>query len=152
MCKKLILKPVDSANRQAAEQLSLKKSQDGFVEPVSVCLKEADDNEAWRPVCIYEGEVMIGFAMYGLWEAGTKNERVWFDRFLIDGVFQGRGFGRRAFKLVMDTIINKYQCRRMYLSVYENNKTAIALYESFGFKFNGELDGRGELVMVWENK
>lgn len=152
MCKKLILKPVDSANRQAAEQLSLKKSQDGFVEPVSVCLKEADDNEAWRPVCIYEGKVMIGFAMYGLWETGTKNERVWFDRFLIDGVFQGRGFGRRAFKLVMDTIINKYQCRRMYLSVYENNKTAIALYESFGFKFNGELDGHGELVMVWENK
>ena len=38
----------------------------------------------------------------------------------------------------------------IYLSVYEENHVAISLYQSYGFKFNGELDTKGEKIMVLE--
>lgn len=35
----------------------------------------------------------------------------------------------------------------IYLSVYEENQQAIALYQFFGFVFTGELDSKGEKIM-----
>ena len=38
---------------------------------------------------------------------------------------------------------------RVFLSVYDDNQGAIRLYEKLGFAFNGELDTKGERVMVY---
>lgn len=43
-----------------------------------------------------------------------------------------------------------YACGTLYLSVYPENRTAIRLYERFGFRPNGERDIHGEHVMVLE--
>lgn len=61
----LRLEPIDSKNRQEAEHLAVFSEQSGFIESVAECLQEADQLALWRPVGIYDGSTLVGFAMYG---------------------------------------------------------------------------------------
>ncbi len=53
-------------------------------------------------------------------------------------------------KALIQHLADLYKCRRIYLSIFENNIHALCLYQRFGFHFNGELDFNGEKVMVKE--
>lgn len=57
--------PVTAENRIAAENLQVYPNQIGYIESVVDCLKEADNLSDWRPMCIYDGDLLIGFTMYG---------------------------------------------------------------------------------------
>ena len=83
--------------------------------------------------------------MYG---AFNDPYRLWFDRFFIDHRHQGKGYGKAVMSLILDKIGKEYHCSEIYLSVYPHNKIAIHLYEQAGFVFTGELDTKGEHVMV----
>ena len=76
-------------------------------------LKESDQFPEWESAGIYDGNQLIGYAMYGRWQDG----RVWLDRFLIDQRFQGQGYGKAACRLLMLKLIEKYQTNKLYLSV-----------------------------------
>ena len=41
----------------------------------------------------------------------------------------------------------EYRCDSIYLSLFDGNRQALALYESFGFVSTGERDTGGEAVM-----
>ena len=56
---------VTPSNRTEIEKLEIFSEQSGFIESVSACLQEADALDLWRPVGIYDGSTLIGFAMYG---------------------------------------------------------------------------------------
>lgn len=141
--------PVTQQDRPIAEALEVHPHQSGYIEPVRECLEEADQLSDWRPVGIWEGETMVGFAMYGrIRENGRA--RVWFDRLLIDRRYQGQGYARGAMEQILALIRDQYPAEDIYLSVYEENEMAIALYQNYGFQFNGELDTKGEKVMVLE--
>lgn len=144
---KLLLKSVTRENRKEAEQLEVFSYQTDYIESVRECIDEADQLEAWHPVCIYDGDTLIGFAMYGKIQEESYT-RLWFDRFLIDKDYQGKGYARPAIQLVLDKIRLKYPDTEIYLSVYAENHRAIALYQSLGFTFTGELDTKGEKIMV----
>ncbi|MDU5110212.1 MAG: GNAT family N-acetyltransferase [Clostridium sp.] len=146
----LKFKNIDSYNYNEAISLKVKKSQEGFIETVSECLDEAKELSLWRPVGIYDNNEIIGFAMYGLWKNEGSLGRVWLDRFMIGENFQGNGYGKVSLKSIINKITKEYKCSEIYLSIYENNTTAIDLYKKFGFEFNGELDRNGELVMKLE--
>ena len=45
-------------------------------------------------------------------------------------------------------MLEEYPNNDIYLSVYEDNQHAIDLYRLYGFNFNGELDTKGEKIMV----
>ena len=143
----LTLVPVTEQNRAQAEKLSVCPGQEHFIETVAECLSEADTLSEWEPVCIQDGEKMVGFAMYGLIHE-PKYTRVWFDRFLIDGSCQHHGYGRQAVRTILHQLRKEFPGENIYLSAYEDNQVAISLYASFGFRFNGELDINGEKVMV----
>ena len=142
----LHFEPVTMENQAQMERLQLLPAQSGFIESVSECLSEAKECRAWRPVGIYDRDTLIGFAMYGCFPEPAP--RVWLDRLLIDQSFQGKGYGKAAVAALLERIRTEYGCGRVYLSVYDVNTTAIALYEKIGFRFNGELDTKGEKVMV----
>lgn len=59
----LILKPITGENRDIAEALTVLPHQAGYIETVRECLEEADQLDAWRPICILDGDIPIGFAM-----------------------------------------------------------------------------------------
>ena len=140
--------PVDSSNRAEAEQLQVHESQIHFIESVKECMEEADQLDLWHPVAIYDGDTMVGFSMYGFYVEEDGSGRLWFDRLLIDKRFQGHGYGRQAISVCLHRMRREYPLQDIYLSVYDPNKNAIALYESCGFHFNGELDTNGERIMV----
>lgn len=145
---KISIIPVSSKNEAAALELKVASGQEGYVESVGQCLAEARQFQCWRPVLIYNGEMPVGFAMYGLWENEGAHGRGWLDRLFIDGRYQGLGYGRRAFQLLIERLREEYHCKEIFLSVYKENEGAISLYKQEGFDFNGELDIHGEAVMI----
>lgn len=144
------VEPVNEKNRSAVLALEINEDQKGFVESPRQCLKEAGEERCWRPVAIYDGEQLIGFSMYGYFWQYLPFGRVWLDRLLIDRRYQGRGYGRQVLSVMIARLWREYHRRKIYLSVVEENKGAIHLYEAFGFHFNGETDVHGEKVMVSE--
>lgn len=86
--------------------------------------------------------------MYGAFEYPNNETRIWLDRFLIDHHFQGKGLGKKMLQALIEHLNKIYNCDRIYLSLYEDNQVALALYQKFGFEFNGELDVNQEKVMV----
>ena len=140
---------VNRKNRAEIERLELFPAQAGFIESVSECLREADELELWRPVGIYDGPVLVGFAMYGFFPKPAPGQ-LWLDRLLIDKKYQGRGYGRQAVLGLLERVYREYPCGQAYLSVYRDNVRAIRLYSELGFRFNGEYDTKGESVMVYE--
>ena len=140
--------PVTPSNRPAALALHVSLTQKGTVETVAECLAEADALPLWRPVLLSRDGENLGFAMYGLWENEGAEGRVWLDRFFIDERFQGRGYAKACLPELIAAIQAEYRRDTLFLSVYPDNAPAIALYESFGFRFNGELDAHGERVMT----
>ena len=143
--------PVTNEIRQKAEQLSVAKGQEHFIETVAECMQEADEIADWEPVCIYDGGTMIGFSMYGYMRS-EEQPRVWFDRLLIDAHYQNRGFGRKTVEKMLARIHREFPEKDIYISAYEDNHVAISLYQSFGFHMNGELDINGEKIMVLKSQ
>lgn len=144
----LKFKPVTPETRSDALSLHVGAGQESYVEDVAACLEEADGCSSWRPVCIYDGDVPIGFAMYGYFSEYAPSGRVWFDRLLIGAPYQGKGYGKAALAHFIEQLRAEYGRRDIYLSVVSENTQAARLYEAFGFRFTGEKDVHGEDVMV----
>ena len=100
-------------------------------------------------VGIYDGPTVVGFAMYGCFAQPEPEGQLWLDRLLIDRAYQGRGYGAGAVAALLERLPKEYGKDRVFLSVYDDNQGAIRLYEKLGFAFNGELDTKGERVMVY---
>lgn len=148
---KLQFKPVTSGNRAEALKLKVLPEQKNYIETVEECLAEADESSNWRPVGIYDGELLVGFAMYGRFTGERfPNGRLWLDRLLIDWRYQGKGYGLAALQGLLRRLAEEYSDKYVHLSVYSDNLHAISLYQSLGFHFTGEKDLKGEDVMVRE--
>ena len=145
----LHFKPVCPENRKKMEALQLYPEQSGFIESVAECLAEADEFSQWRPVGIYHDDILVGFSMYGYFSSPSPEGRLWLDRLLIDKHFQGMGYGKAAVLALLEKLRKEYDAKKVYLSVYENNKAAISLYAQAGFHFTGEYDTKGEKIMVY---
>lgn len=145
---KLRFEKVDDQNRKVVEELKTHPYQEGYIESVKECMEEADQTNLWHPVAIYDGMCLVGFSMYGCFKEEKWGSRVWLDRLLIDQRYQGKGYGTKAVELLSRQLFQEYDTDKIYLSVYEDNETAIHLYKKAGFVFNGELDTKGEHIMV----
>lgn len=141
----IYFKKVISENYKEVIALSVEESQRNFIESNEISLEESKIGAHWRPVVIYNDDDIIGFAMYGYFDC---EKRVWLDRLMIDKNHQGKGYGKIALKLLINRIIAEYKCDEIYLSILKDNVNAQRLYEEFNFRFNGELDISGELIMV----
>ena len=140
----LHIEPVSASNRAAVLALRVAPGQEGFIETTAQCLDEAAAEPTWRPVALCDGGQVVGFAMYGRYR---HYRRVWLDRFLIASAHQGRGYGRRFLARLIDRLFAEYRCDRLYLSLFDDNRRAWALYQSFGFRPTGGRDTGGEAVM-----
>ena len=144
----LHLEPVTALNRADVLALNVAPGQEGYVETVAQCLAEADSTRCWRPIAIYDGPTLVGFAMYGFFWQYLPFGRLWLDRLLIGAAHQGRGYGRAALGLLLARLRAEYGNRDVYLSVVAGNEAAARLYASFGFVRTGEKDIGGEEVYV----
>lgn len=144
------VRPLDAQLRQDVLNLRLYEHQKGYVEPVAQCLQEAESCRFFEPAALLlEGKV-VGFAMYGEFPNELEGRRVWLDRLLLDRDSQGRGLGKVLVRELVDYLRREYGCRRIYLSLFDDNRVTRHIYEALGFVFNGELDRQGERIMVLE--
>ncbi|GKV55927.1 spermine/spermidine acetyltransferase [Sporosarcina sp. NCCP-2222] len=140
----------DDFNEEEILALRIADEQEGFIESTLECLQEAEHDRRFIPVGLYMEDRAVGFAMYGMFPHAENEQRVWLDRFLIDERYQHQGLGKHFLEFLLRYLTDLYDCRQLFLSVYETNTAAIHLYKKFGFAFNGELDENGEKVMVKE--
>ncbi|KJR70922.1 GNAT family N-acetyltransferase [Bacillus velezensis] len=147
------IRAVTEENRADILALHVRESQTSFIETPEECLQDAEDCRHYQPAGLYVNGELVGFSMYGWfpeYDEENENGRVWLDRFFIDERYQGRGLGKLLLDALIRHLVRIYDCRRIYLSLFEDNVHALRLYQKFGFLFNGELDSNGEKVMVKE--
>ena len=120
------------------QSLSLHASvQDrSFVDPVIYSLAEAWlYYENTRPFVIYNDSIMIGFvSMY----IGEENYQI--INFLIDDVYQRRGFGAKAARLCIEYLHNKYGARRVSVPVKLEHTAAQEFWKKQGFIFSDTIE------------
>lgn len=143
----IYFKKIDETNESEVRRLSLRASQLDFIESIDQCLAEAEEHKEWRPVAIYNDELVVGFAMYGSF---GSNRDTWIDRIMIDKNYQGQGYGRRAMKQLIQKVSTEYKVNVVYLSIVEENKAAYQLYNQLGFEYTNEKDPNGELIFKYK--
>jgi len=101
------------------------------------------DNAWFR--AIYAGEVLVGFVM--LWDdAAAHDYELW--RFMIDGRYQGSGYGRQALELLIEHVRTRPGATALLTGAFPGEGSPIAFYEKLGFVLTGETDEEdGELIM-----
>ena len=87
---------------------------------------------AIRPV---DGDDLLGMVELDgiLWNQGTG----WVSIAIGDAAQRGQGFGAEAMRLLLDFAFDELNLRRVQLTVFRYNPTAIRLYEKLGFVQEG---------------
>lgn len=148
------LEKVNGKNVWDLLKLHVSEGQKGFVAPNDVSIIEAyvaitHHGHAF-PFGIYDGDTPVGFCMIGFgtddeWEDAPAiakgNYNLW--RLMIDERYQGRGYGKKAMKLILEFIAGEPcgPADYCWLSYEPENSAAQRLYASFGFQETGEWDG-----------
>ncbi|MBC6972304.1 GNAT family N-acetyltransferase [Bacillus sp. Xin] len=137
---------VTANNWRSVAALDVAKEQQHFIESNAFSLAESLYEGNGTSVGLYDAETLVGYAMYG-WHS-AKDDSVWIDRFMIDHHFQGNGYAKRFLHLLTQYLQQKFQCKKIHLSLHPENKLAMKLYESFGFHLTGDIDDDGPVVGV----
>jgi diamine N-acetyltransferase len=138
------LKPVDRDNFRAMLRLSTRPGQEHFVASpswslASVYVRKYGDNYEYSPMVICDGDTIVGYVTL-VCDAASFDD-YWIDDIMIDAIYQGRGFGRAAMKVILAMISKRYpKCRTIKLTCFRGNDSAAALYKSLGFEPTGEMD------------
>ena len=131
------------------------------IESIATAYATIDTDCHAFPFGIFNDEKPVGFLMIGYNEAVMydafddvtapdalkNNYSIW--RLMIDKRYQGRGFGKEAIRLALE-FIRTWPCGEAEyceISYEPENEDAAALYRSFGFIENGEMDG-DEIVLL----
>ncbi|MEH7236693.1 GNAT family N-acetyltransferase [Bacillus sp. JJ1562] len=91
----------------------------------------------FTPKAIYDGETLIGFTSHGYQKETERYELI---SMMLGHKYQGKGYGIPVLNVIIEDMVNTYQCNEIYLSVIYNNERAIRAYEKVGFKPTGEVE------------
>ncbi len=132
------LREVTAETVRAICALQVDPSQRGFVSPNAVSFAEAMyQPKAWFR-SIHADDVPVGFTM--LYDDPEQGEYyLW--RFMIDGRFQGRGYGRRALELLVEHVRGRPGARELKVSWVPADGGPEPFYRGLGFEPTGERDG-----------
>lgn len=108
----LHIRKASGENWRSIAALSVSGKQQSYIESNAYSLAESVFEPNWCSVGLYDGETLVGFAMYG---TGPEQKEVWLDRFMIDSRFQGQGYARRFLPVLIGCIKNQYECDAIYL-------------------------------------
>lgn len=137
------LRPVDSSNRAAVEQLRVADAQQGFVDGVRESLAEAQESPLLRPWsrAVYAGNQPVGFLMIAddvPPHLASIPWRYYLWRMLIDRRYQGQGYGRAALDLLRDYLRSRPGADWLVTSVVPGPGSPLGFYRACGFEETGE--------------
>lgn len=154
------LEKINGKNVWDILELHVGEAQKSFVASNDISIIEAfialTHHGSAFPFGIYDDDLPVGFCMIGFgtddeWEDAPAIARSSYNlwRLMIDERYQGKGYGRKAMKLIMDFIAGEPcgPAEYCWLSYEPENLAAKALYASFGFRETGERDG-DEIIAI----
>ncbi|CAN7241041.1 GNAT family N-acetyltransferase [Knoellia sp. LjRoot47] len=137
------LRPVAEDWREVGD-VRPKDSQRDFVHPMAAgYLLMTERPGPWSSLGIYEGDTVVGHAMWGL----DDDEAHWIGGLVIDQAFQGRGLGRAAMIALMAWLADQPGHWVTRLTHHPDNTAAAHLYAELGFTPTGQLDEDGEIIL-----
>ena len=131
-----------------AFELNVRTDQVTYLDSLDIILKAYQDLDTWKALSIHldnSDKTMIGFAVIGI-----CNGEAWIDDIMIDKQYQGKGYGTKALKDLIDELMFTYETNEVYLSCYKHNTHALNLYAKLGFITTNRLDINGELILVYK--
>ena len=144
------LRKITLENRRAIFNLEVSDEQRRFVasnlSSMASCYVLATNGGHPLPFAIYVGEKPVGFVMLTYGITGYELPSIADDsycilRLMIDKEYQNMGYGREAMKAILEFIrtFPAGPARYCWIPYGRDNLTAQKLYESFGFRDNGEI-------------
>ncbi len=85
---------------------------------------------------------MVGFSATG---RNPEDDAIWIARFMIGEQYQGKGYGKKGSLKLLEFLKEKHKCTEIFLDVSPDNKVAIKMYESVGFKDTGRIQGQSKV-------
>jgi diamine N-acetyltransferase len=152
----ITLRPITSENWVECVGLSPTAEQTArsYVAPNVLSLAQAYAEPWWVPLAVYADATMVGFMLYGRWP-GSGFSALWGDkpkpgidyilRMMIDGRYQGQGYGKAALAALIERITAQPGCRAIELDYDRANLAAARLYSGCGFQPIDENDD-GEVL------
>ncbi|MCU6710171.1 GNAT family N-acetyltransferase [Paenibacillus sp. J5C_2022] len=146
----IMLRKITLENRRDLFRLEVSEDQRRFVasnlSSVASCYVLATNGGHPFPFMIYADEQPVGFVMLTYNITGydlptIADESYCILRLMIDRQYQNKGYGREAMKKIMAFIrtFPAGPAQYCWLSYSAENAVAKKLYESFGFRDNGEI-------------
>ena len=136
------LRPIVKENWIECIGLKVRHEQRDLVATHIYSIAESRADPSLIPMVIYNGEVIVGFTMYG---RDLVDGRCWIVRLMVDERYQGNGYAKQAMNQVITRFKQEQDCTDIYISHKQANIYADALYRKLGFKDTGEIIG-GEVV------
>ncbi len=130
------LRNIDRHNFRECIKLKVAEGQAHFVAPNVFSIAQAYAEPECVPLAVYDGEAMVGFAMYAL---DVDEQKWWIFRLMIDASQQGKGYGRAAMVELMRLISEQPGGNEIAISYEPENEVARKLYTSLGFVETGEV-------------
>lgn len=132
------IKPVTRENLEEVLALRVGEGQEKYVISNAESLSRAYVySETAYPFAIYDDDIIVGFIMMGYYEA-KGYYTLW--EFMIDHKYQNKGYGRKALKLGLEFVRDKFGQVDIYTGVTPGNTVAKKLYESVGFVSTGLIE------------
>jgi diamine N-acetyltransferase len=154
----ITLRKITLENRRAIFNLEVSEDQRRFVasnlSSVASCYVLATNDGHPFPFAIYADEQPVGFVMITYRITGYELPTIADDsycilRLMIDKQYQNRGYGREAMTKILEFIrtFPAGPAHYCWISYKADNMAAKKLYESYGFRDNGECIG-DEIITV----
>ncbi|MEN6313968.1 MAG: GNAT family N-acetyltransferase [Clostridiaceae bacterium] len=146
----ITLRKITLDNRRELFQLKVTEEQQHYVasnlSSVASCYVLATNGGCPLPYAIYADEQMVGFVMIVYGNTGYDQPRMAENnycilRLMIGEQYQKRGYGREAMVKILEYIrtFPAGSAQYCWISYETDNIVAKKLYESFGFRDNGEI-------------
>ena len=141
------LRPVSRDNWNELIRLKVSDSQRNFVASNLYSIAEAqfgydekDGKGHWEffPFGIYEGDMPVGFLMYGINYDYPETQGL-VVRLMVDENHQGKGFGKFGMEKVLEIFRADEKIQNAIITYAPENDGARKLYARFGFVETGDL-------------
>ncbi len=136
--------PITRENWQTLINLKVHEDQKHFVASNLYSIAQAQFGDEFEghwdlvPYGIYDGDVPVGFLMYGL-NFENLNHQAFIQRLMVDEKFQGKGFGRFGMEKMLEIFRADERIKIVGISYEPKNEGARKLYASLGFLETGAV-------------
>ena len=138
------IRPVTIENWHSLIKLKVREDQTGYVASNLYSIAQAQFGDEYQghwdlhPFGIYDGDVPVGFLMYGF-NFEHPTQQAFIQRLMVDEKFQGKGYGRFAMEKLIEIFRADERIKEVGISYAPENNTARKLYASIGFVETGEI-------------